>query len=223
MSKSEKLTFAVSAPKTSFEDLVHELDLETEEQQKQNWSDSSAEVEKKWFIVQTISGYEAKAKDLLEALIRDYKVENAFGEILLPLERVITYSRSREKRSERKLFPGYLFVEMVMDTFTFDFVRRSTHIIGFLGQQHGKQPEPVSEEEIAKIKALVYETEINPRKNLKVVVGDSVRVKKEPFEGQVGEVSEVNEELLKVTVILNIFNRSSSVELSFMDIELVNN
>lgn len=206
----------ILTPKVKLQEVAKTLKDEVEAQRVQEATETK---EMKWYIAQTISGYESKAKDLLEATINDQNLGNVIDEVFLPLEKTVSYNRGREKRGERKLFPGYLFVHMHMDVSTFDLVRRSTHIMGFLGSDKGKQPDPISDDEVNRIKDVVMASEINPKMNIKFVVGQRVLVKVDPFEGQEGQILEIIPETFRVKVELDIFNRATIAELPLDGIE----
>ncbi|MFC6277446.1 transcription termination/antitermination protein NusG [Psittacicella hinzii] len=174
----------------------------------------------KWYIVQTVSGYEQKASTLLEAAIKDSDYADYFGDIIIPIEKVITRSGTKVKKSDKKIFPNYIFLRMEMNFTTLNLVRNVTHILGFLGHQKGKQPEPVPNSEIERILKLMKDSEISPKETLKLKTGDKVIINDSSFANIEGEVSTVNEELGKVTVTILFMNAKRNVELNISDVSL---
>ena len=173
---------------------------------------------KKWYIVHTYSGHEAKAK---QALLERAKVlgnEDAFDEILIPEETVVEVAKGGERKtSKRKFFPGYILVKMDLDDETWHIVRDTPKITGFVG---GKtQPTPLSD---AEVKEIVDQTSSDPGKPKPKVlfrVGESVRVIDGPFTSFIGMVDDVNSERGKLRVMVSIFGRSTPVELDFLQVE----
>lgn len=171
----------------------------------------------KWYILQTVSGYEQKASTLLEAAIKDSEYSQYFGQILIPLEKVVTRVGAKVKKSERKIFPNYIFVQMEMNFSTMSLVRSVSHIIGFVGQQKGKQPEPMRQAEMDNIFRMVKESELNPTETYKITVGDIVAVVAGPFKNHSGEVTVVEKET--VSIVLKTLGKFKTVELPITEVK----
>jgi len=172
--------------------------------------------EKKWYIVHTYSGHENKAKLSLLERVRNANLTEFFGDVLVPTESVMETVKGQRRTTTRKFFPGYMFVQMVMDDRTFHLVKNTPKITGFLG---GTKPTPVPEREITGVQSSVTEGK-RPQK-VKVVfeVGDTVRVTDGPFANFSATIEEVKPEKQKVKVLVSIFGRATPVELDFNQVE----
>ena len=173
--------------------------------------------EKKWYIVHTYSGHENKAKLTLLERVRNASLTEYFGEVLVPTESVMEVVKGQRRTTTRKFFPGYMFVQMVLDDRTFHLVKNTPKITGFLG---GSQPTPVPEREITGVQTNMSEGGKPKSKNRVVFeVGDSVRVIDGPFANFSATVEEVKADKQKLKVSLSMFGRATSVELDFAQVE----
>ena len=172
----------------------------------------------RWYVVHAYSGMEkAVERNILERINRS-GMQNKFGRILVPTEEVVEIKNGQRKTTERKFFPGYVLVEMIMDDDTWHLVKHTNKVTGFVGG--GKtRPSPISEEEVQKIVNQMQEGTDKPRHKVEFVVGEYVRVKDGPFTDFNGSVEEVNYEKSKVRVSVTIFGRATPVELEFSQIE----
>ena len=179
--------------------------------------DKSAAGEKKWYIVHTYSGHENKAKLTLLERVRNANLTEYFGEVLVPTESVMEVVKGQRRTTTRKFFPGYMFVQMVLDDRTFHLVKNTPKITGFLG---GTKPTPVPEREITGVQTNMSEGG-KPKPKARVVfeVGDSVRVIDGPFANFSATVEEVKSDKQKLKVSLSMFGRATSVELDFAQVE----
>src|SRR5262245_52479904 len=179
--------------------------------------DGSAAGEKKWYIVHTYSGHENKAKLTLLERVRNANLTEYFGEVLVPTESVMEVVKGQRRTTTRKFFPGYMFVQMVLDDRTFHLVKNTPKITGFLG---GTKPTPVPEREITGVQTNMSEGG-KPKPKARVVfeVGDSVRVIDGPFANFSATVEEVKSDKQKLKVSLSMFGRATSVELDFAQVE----
>jgi len=173
-------------------------------------------VEKKWYIVNTPTGQEAKAKLALEERIKTGKMESMFGEVLIPAENVVELVKGEKKTTSRKIFPGYMFVNMVLTEETWHVVKNTSKISGFVG---GQRPSPVPAEEVERITKQVALGAEKPKPKIKFTEGESVRVIDGPFSNFNGTVEEINPEKGKVKVLVSIFGRPTPVELDFVQVE----
>lgn len=173
--------------------------------------------EKKWYIVHTYSGHENKAKLTLLERVRNANLTDYFGEVLVPTESVMEVVKGQRRTTTRKFFPGYMFVQMVLDDRTFHLVKNTPKITGFLG---GTKPTPVPEREITGVQTNMSEGG-RPKPKARVVfeVGDSVRVIDGPFANFSATVEEVKSDKQKLKVSLSMFGRATSVELDFGQVE----
>ena len=171
---------------------------------------------KKWYIVNTYSGHENKARlTLLE------RVENAglgafFGDVLVPTESVMETIGGQRRTMTRKFFPGYMFVNMALDDRTFTLVKNTPKITGFLG---GMKPQAVPESQIMGVQANVGDGKAKAKAKVSYEVGDMVRVVTGPFANSTVAIQEVKNEKQKVKVSVSIFGRATPVELDFNQVE----
>ena len=172
----------------------------------------------RWYVVHAYSGMEkAVERNILERINRA-GMQAKFGRILVPMEEVVEIKNGQKKTTERKFFPGYVLVEMVMDDDTWHLVKHTNKVTGFVGG--GKtRPSPISEAEVQKIVSQMQEGTEKPRHKVEFVVGEYVRVKEGPFADFNGSVEEVNYEKSKVRVAVTIFGRATPVELEFSQVE----
>jgi len=178
----------------------------------------AANADLRWYVVHAYSGMEkAVERNILERIARS-GMESKFGRILVPMEEVVEIKNGQRKTTERKFFPGYVLVEMVMDDDTWHLVKHTNKVTGFVGG--GKtRPSPISEAEVLKIVSQMQEGTDKPRHKIEFVVGEMVRVKEGPFADFNGSVEEVNYDKSKVRVAVTIFGRSTPVELEFSQVE----
>ncbi len=172
----------------------------------------------RWYIVHAYSGMEkAVERNILERINRA-AMQAKFGRILVPTEEVVEIKNGQRKTTERRLFPGYVFVEMQMDDESWHLVKHTNKVTGFVGGAKNR-PAPISEEEVSKIVSQMQEGTEKPRHKVEFMVGEFVRVKEGPFTDFNGSVEEVNYDKSKVRVSVTIFGRATPVELEFSQIE----
>lgn len=172
----------------------------------------------RWYVVHAYSGMEkAVERNILERINRS-GMQSKFGRILVPMEEVVEIKNGQKKTTERKFFPGYVLVEMVMDDDTWHLVKHTSKVTGFVGG--GKmRPSPISAAEVMKIVSQMQEGTEKPRHKVEFMAGEYVRVKEGPFADFNGTVEEVNYDKSKVRVAVTIFGRSTPVELEFSQVE----
>ncbi|PIE65826.1 MAG: transcription termination/antitermination protein NusG [Deltaproteobacteria bacterium] len=171
----------------------------------------------KWYAVGTLSGYEKRAQTLLAENIKNNKLEDKFGEILVPTEEVVELRGGVKRTTQRKLMPGYMFIQMVLDNVTWHLVKDTQKIIGFIGDD--KHPKPMSKREVARLTAQIEEGAVRPKAKQTFEEGTSVRVIDGPFLNFNGVVEEVMPQKQKVRVLVSIFGRATPVELDYMQVE----
>lgn len=171
----------------------------------------------KWYVVHAHSGFEVKAKQALEERIRTYKLGHLFGEIRVPQETVVELVRGQKKTSNRKFFPGYVLVQMVLNQDTWHLVKETPKVSGFIGDP--SNPSPLSEEEVQRITSQVEEGTASPRSKANFEQGETVKVIDGPFTDFNGTIEEVKPEKGKVKVLISIFGRATPVELDFIQVE----
>ena len=181
-------------------------------------TEAPANPDLKWYVVHAYSGMEkAVERNILERIQRA-GMQSKFGRILVPTEEVVEIKNGVKRTTERKFFPGYVLVEMVMDDDTWHLVKHTNKVTGFVGGVRNR-PAPISEDEVMKIVNQMQEGTEKPRHKVEFEVGEYVRVKDGPFTDFNGTIEEVNYEKSKVRVSVTIFGRATPVELEFGQVE----
>jgi len=173
---------------------------------------------KRWYVVHVYSGMEKSVQKALNERIERAGLQTSFGRILVPSEEVVEMKGGQKSISERRIFPGYVLVEMDLTDETWHLVKNTNRVTGFLGGS-GNRPSPISEKEVEKILSQMEEGVEKPRPKVLFEVGEMVRVKEGPFADFNGNVEDVNYEKSKVRVSVTIFGRATPVELDFSQVE----
>ena len=173
---------------------------------------------KRWYVVHVYSGMEKSVHKAMLERIERAGLQDSFGQVLVPSEEVVESKGGQKTISERRIFPGYVLVEMELTDETWHVIKNTPRVTGFLGGS-GNRPTPISEKEVAKILSQMQEGVERPRPKVLYEVGEMVRVKDGPFADFNGNVEEVNYEKSKVRVSVAIFGRSTPVELDFSQVE----
>jgi transcriptional antiterminator NusG len=171
-----------------------------------------------WYVVHAYSGMEKAVERNIKERIARSGMQELFGQILVPTEEVVEIKNGQKRTSERRFYPGYVLVQMVMNDDTWHLVKHTNKVTGFVGGAKNR-PAPISEEEVAKILGQMEQGVEKPRHKVEFVVGEYVRVKDGPFTDFNGTVEEVNYEKSKVRVSVTIFGRATPVELEFSQVE----
>ncbi len=172
-----------------------------------------------WYVVHTYAGYENKVKSNLESRIASMNMEDRIFECVIPMEDVIEFKGGKRVVVQRKVFPGYLLVRMLLDDDSWRVVRNTPGVTGFVGL--GAKPTPLSRKEVESILQVQPEGAEPGRKPVRrpmFEVGESVRVREGPFADFSGQIAEINEDQLKLKVLVNIFGRETPVELEFSQV-----
>lgn len=171
----------------------------------------------RWYVIQAFSGYEKRVqKSLLERVAR-FGMEDYFGQILVPTEEVVEMRGGKKRQSERKFFPGYVLVEMDMNDDSWHMVKETPRVLGFIGGTSDK-PAPITDKEAQNI-LQTLEGGDAPKPKVAFEAGEVVRVIDGPFNDFNGVVEEVNYEKSRLLVAVQIFGRSTPVELEFFQVE----
>jgi len=173
---------------------------------------------KRWYVVHVYSGMEKSVHKAMLERIERAGLQASFCQVLVPSEEVVESKGGQKTISERRIFPGYVLVEMELTDETWHVIKNTPRVTGFLGGS-GNRPTPISEKEVAKILSQMEEGVERPRPKVLFEVGEMVRVKDGPFADFNGNVEEVNYEKSKVRVSVAIFGRSTPVELDFSQVE----
>ena len=177
----------------------------------------ASDMEKKWYVVHTYSGYENKVKLALEERIRSLGKEDLIGEVLIPSETVLEMKRGVKTTSTRKFYPGYILVNMVLNDDAWHIVKSTPKVTGFVGG--GIRPAPVPAEEVIQITRQMEEGAQRPKPKVRFEKGESIRVIDGPFNNFNGIVEEAREDRGKLKVMISVFGRATPVELDFMQVE----
>ena len=174
----------------------------------------------RWYVVHTQSGYEKKVKQNLEARTQSMNMEGRIHEIAIPMEDVVEFKGGKKVVVQKKVFPGYLLVRCYLDDDSWYVIRNTPGITGFVGA--GNKPSPLPRKDVENFLAVKVEGEdASPRRSkprLGYEQGETVRVKEGPFADFSGEIVEINEDQLKLKVLVNIFGRETPVELEFAQV-----
>ena len=173
---------------------------------------------RRWYVVQAYSGFENQVKRSLEERIVRFDLQDSFGQVLVPTEEVVEMRDGQKRKSERKFFPGYVLVEMEMNDETWHMVKETPKVLGFIGGKADK-PAPITQKEVDTIMRRVEEGAEKPRPKILFDAGEIVRVTDGPFKDFNVVVEEVNYEKSRLLVAVQIFGRSTPVELEFYQVE----
>jgi transcription termination/antitermination protein NusG len=174
----------------------------------------------RWYVVHAYSGMEKAVERNIRERIERAGMQDKFGRILVPTEEVVELKNGKKSVTERRFFPGYVLVEMVMDDESWHLVKHTSKVTGFVGGARNR-PAPISEAEVMKIVNQMQEGLEKPRPKVEWVVGELVRVKDGPFTDFNGAIEDANYEKSKVRVSVTIFGRATPVELDFAQVEKI--
>lgn len=175
------------------------------------------ETEKRWYVIHAYSGFENYVVKVLNERIKINRLEDKFGEIIVPTEEVVEMHQGQKRKSQRKFFPGYVLVQMVMDNETWHLVRRVPRVLGFIGGT-AEKPAPISDQEANRILKRVEEGESKPRPKILFEPGEVVRIVAGPFADFEGVVEEVDYEKSSLRVSMLVFGRSTSLNFDFGEV-----
>jgi len=171
----------------------------------------------RWYVVQVYSGFEDKVESMLRENAERAGKSDQFGEILVPREEVVELKDGQKVTSQRKFFPGYIMVEMILDDETWHVVSDTRQVSGFLGS--GGKPRPVPQSQVDQLRQQIEEGIERPKPKVLFDVGEAVRVIDGPFASFNGVVEEVDEDKAKLKVSVSIFGRPTPVELDYVQVE----
>ncbi|MCV2502232.1 MAG: transcription termination/antitermination protein NusG [Candidatus Lightella neohaematopini] len=175
-------------------------------------------VTKNWYVIQVFSGFEKKVSLSIKEYIKLYKMEQLFGDVIVPTEEVVEIKRGQRRKSERKFFPGYILVQMILNNDSWYLIRSIPKVMGFVGG-HSDRPTPISNKEIKVIIDRLQKAGDKPKPKVIFELGELVRVNHGPFSDFNGIVEEVDYEKSRLKVSVSIFGRSTPVELDFAQVE----
>ncbi|MEW6447872.1 MAG: transcription termination/antitermination protein NusG [Bacillota bacterium] len=172
---------------------------------------------KQWYVVHTYSGYENKVKANLEKRIASMNMEDKIFRIVVPEEDEVEIKDGKKRISKRKIFPGYVLVEMDMTDESWYVVRNTPGVTGFVGS--GNKPVPLTEPE-AELILKQAQGEI-PRVRIDLTPGEKIRVTSGPFQNFIGVIEEINTEKAKLKVMISMFGRETPIELDYSQVEKI--
>lgn len=175
------------------------------------------EISKNWYVVHTYSGYENKVKTNLEKRVESMGMQDKIFRVLVPMEEEIEVKDGKKKLTQRKVFPGYVIVEMIVTDDSWYVVRNTPGVTGFVGA--GTKPIPLHESEVKDILQKMGIEE--PKQKIDIAKGQDVKVISGPFENFVGKVVEVNQDRQKIKVLISMFGRETPIELEFNQVEKI--
>lgn len=167
----------------------------------------------RWYVVHTYSGYENKVKANLEKTVENRNLHELIFDIQVPLEEVVETKNDKTKVVQRKKFPGYVLVKMIMTDDSWYVVRNTRGVTGFVGP--GSKPVPLSDDEVESMGI------VEPLVNVDIEIGENVRIISGPLENFVAHIQEINQEKRKIKALVNMFGRETPVELEFSQIEKI--
>ena len=180
-------------------------------------------MQSQWFVIHTLSGQEQKVKESIEKRLKPEEMGEYIKEVLVPMEKVAEVRAGKKTVSNRKLYPGYVFVDIALLDENkrviekpWYFIRETPGIIGFVG---GERPTPTSAEEIATIKEQISDSEDQERPKVNFEVGETIKINDGPFLNFSGVIEEIEPDRGKLKVTVNIFGRNTPVELEYWQVE----
>jgi transcription termination/antitermination protein NusG len=195
-------------------------ELEEEEEEAAVYTPSPYDQPGRWYVVHTYSGYENKVSSNLRNVVASRGMEDRVFEVVIPMEDVVEFKAGKKVTVQKKVFPGYLLVRCDLDDDTWGAIRNTPGVTGFVGP--GTKPTPLSRREVEGILQVKPEgVEAPPKRTrprLEYEVDETVRVKEGPFADFSGQIAEINEDQLKLKVLVNIFGRETPVELEFSQV-----
>ena len=172
---------------------------------------------KNWYIVQTFSGFEQKVAETIKEAIKNNKLDEQIGEVLVPMHEVTEVKRGKRVQRKKKYFPSYVLVKMEMSKKLYHMIKNIQKVTGFLGTTGN--PIPVPDQEIDKILGNIKEGSLVPEPSVSFDIGEQVKVCEGPFASFTGLVEEVDEEKSRLKVSVSIFGRPTPVELEYNQVE----
>lgn len=177
-------------------------------------------MEKKWYIVNVQTSCEAIAKSAILERVKSNRMDEYFGEVLVPTENVVELVKGQKQTRAKKFFPGYIFVQMVMNEDTWHLVKGASKVTGFVGSSSNKmRPPEVPEDQVRRVARQMEDGAVSIKPKANFTIGETVTVVDGPFNNFTGVVEEINDEKAKVKVSVSIFGRPTPVELDFVQVQ----
>ncbi len=189
--------------------------VEETAQQEESSEETQPDDGRRWYVIHTYSGYENKVKKNLEQRIKTMGMQDRIFQVIVPTEEVVELKGGQRRTVERRIFPGYVLVQMILDDDSWSVVRNTPDVTGFVGI--GNQPTPLSEEEVERILKRMETKPTTFKINFRE--GDTVRIIDGPFKDFHGTVDYIDREKGKVRVLVSFFGRETPIELDFLQVE----
>jgi len=174
---------------------------------------------RRWYVIQTYAGYENRVKANLEQRIATMGMENSIFSVLIPIEERVFVKDGKSRKTSRKLYPSYVLVEMLLDEQSWYVVRHTPGVTGFVGA--GSYPLPLTEKEMREIMGRIGKEQAKPKIEINLKLGDTVKVRSGPFEGQVGPVVDIIPAKGIVKFMVSVFGRETVVETDYLLLEKI--
>ena len=175
--------------------------------------------EAKWYVVHTYSGYENKVKANIDKTIENRHLEDEILEVRVPMQEVVELKNGVQKASQKKMFPGYVLIHMIMNDDTWYVVRNTRGVTGFVGP--GSEPIPLTAAEIKAMGIDLPEDKPRERIEFKGQVGDSVIILSGPFAEMQGKIKNINDSRQELTIVVDMFGRETPAEVNFGDVRII--
>jgi transcriptional antiterminator NusG len=172
---------------------------------------------KNWYVIHTYSGYEDRVSENLKQRVHSMGFENKIFDVIVPKENQIEIKNGRRRIVERRIFPGYVLVQMDVTEDSWFVVRNTPNVTGFVGS--GTTPTPISEDEVKHIQKRMGVEE--PKYMIDFSIGEAVNITDGPFKGFDGQVNDIDEQKGKIKVLVNMFGRETPVELDSLQVKKI--
>lgn len=202
--------------------MTKEETIEVEKTEVENMRDSRKKFltlkqtgERSWYVIHTYSGYEEQVADSLKQRIESMQMQDKIFDVIVPKEKTIEIKNGKRKIVEKKIFPGYVLVDMIVTDDSWYVVRNTPNVTGFIG--FGVRPTPMSKEEVDRLKKRMGVKE--PKYQVDFAVGDLVKITDGALKGFEGKIEEVDQDKGKLKVSVNMFGRETPVNLDFLQVK----
>jgi len=199
---------------TKSEEKTTELSAEEKPKKLKTFRQSG---ERNWYVIHTYSGYEEQVADNLKQRIESFDMDDRIFDVIVPKEKQIEIRNGKRRTVEKRIFPGYVLVDMIVDDDSWYIVRNTPNVTGFIG--FGVRPTPMSLEEIERIKKRMGALE--PKYKIEFSVGDLVRISDGALKGFEAKVEEIDQDKGKIKVLVNMFGRETPVNLDFLQVKKI--
>jgi transcriptional antiterminator NusG len=199
------------------ENTKEEKEIQEEEREHEMLKTQKQTGERGWYVIHTYSGYEEQVAENLKQRVESLSMEDKIFQVLVPKEKQIEIKNGHRKTIEKRIFPGYVLVEMIVTDDSWYIVRNTPNVTGFIGMK--VRPTPMSKEEIERIQKRMGVEE--PKYKIEFKAGDLVRINDGPLKGFEGKVTDIDDDKGKIKVLVSMFGRETPVSLDFLQVKKV--